>query len=87
MTHNGPMGRRLIDGNKQIIGVGEKMNLNSLYINKIGATHLANNDYRSKRHYNELDVYNFDQNKFIQKLNMPDHEDPDFQTNIEKQVS
>ena len=38
------------------------------YIHVIGREHLNANDYCNKRRYDELDVFNFDNHEFLEKL-------------------
>lgn len=42
-----------------------------VYVEKIGKTHLADNDFRSNKKYDEMDVVNFNMNDFLDKLQRP----------------
>ena len=63
--------RHLKAENKVIIGIDRKLKDRIGYVNKIGRTHLADNAFRTKRHYDELDVVSFDLESFAETLKRP----------------
>ena len=71
-SHDGPQGgkgiRHLTDSGQTIIGLQQKLDEQISYINDVGRTHLADNDFRSQKQYDELDVVHFDKNEFGMRL-------------------
>ena len=52
--------RELRNEKKVIMGLQQQFTNNIRHVNRVGLEHLAENHFRQKRHYDELDVINFD---------------------------
>lgn len=73
---HGKYRRLLSDEDKMIIGLKEKVDNKLMYINKVGVTHLTENEYRAKKMYNELDVALFDKKAFMDRLKKLEDREP-----------
>ena len=74
--------RRLKSTGKMIVGLQQRLDNQMGYVSEVGQTHLKDNMYFKNGMYDNLDVVNFDQERFIQNLHMADAEDVVIQHNI-----